>query len=505
MSRKNIFSKVCLSIALLTAISQTMAGDDYLSNDIMAPWEGGPAYYAKWSNGPSADPNFFPIAVWYQTPGSGYFYQKMGINYFIYLGLSANANESNLTYLLKYGMSGATSYSSVYANSVNSGVIKAWMHEKDEPDNAVSGTTIPVPTASIIADYKAMVAQDSTRPVLISLGQGVAADSWYGRGDRTYHPEDYIEYGKGADILTFDIYPMNVFPLSTDPTWKSVFKNAVAENIWYVAKGVDNLRLATDYKKPIWAWLECTNYTSNAACELTSVHTKAEAWMAIIHGARGIGFFCHILEPNVVQAGVLSDAVMKAEITALNAQIAANALILNTQTVSNAATVTTSNAAIPVDIMAKRSDGFTYIYAVSMRPGTPVATFTLRDFTGESTVEVVGENRTITATNGVFQDVFTNYGVHIYKVATPIESSIVQATEDDDSGITICRSVNVGEVTFLSKERVDRIDVYNAMGQLIKSKQCNNFQGSIQLSGNTYNVLFFRAVMNKKSVVIKLI
>ena len=36
--------------------------------DTFIPWEGGPAYYAKWSNGPSTSPDFFPICVWAQSP-----------------------------------------------------------------------------------------------------------------------------------------------------------------------------------------------------------------------------------------------------------------------------------------------------------------------------------------------------------------------------------------------------------------------------------------------------
>ena len=68
-----------------------------------------------------------------------------------------------------------------------------------------------MPPQVIIDGYKAMVAADATRPVYLNLGQGVAADTWYGRGNRTNHPEDYPLDSQGADILSFDTYPMNVF------------------------------------------------------------------------------------------------------------------------------------------------------------------------------------------------------------------------------------------------------------------------------------------------------
>jgi hypothetical protein len=69
--------------------------------------------------------------------------------------------------------------------------------------------------------------------------------------------------------------------------------------------------------------------------------------------------------------------------------------------------------------MVKRADGTTYVFAVDMRPGPTTATFTLRAFSGAGTVEVIGENRSLPATDGAFQDDFTGYGVHIYRIANP--------------------------------------------------------------------------------------
>ena len=43
------------------------------SEDEYLPWEGGPAYYAKWANGPRSDPDSFPIAVWLQSPNNASF------------------------------------------------------------------------------------------------------------------------------------------------------------------------------------------------------------------------------------------------------------------------------------------------------------------------------------------------------------------------------------------------------------------------------------------------
>jgi hypothetical protein len=61
----------------------------------------------------------------------------------------------------------------------------------------------------------------------------------------------------------------------------------------------------------------------------------------------------------------------------------------------------------------KRASGYTYIFAVAMRPGNTNATFILRGFTGNPAVEVVGESRNLSSTTGVFQDSFTSHGIHI--------------------------------------------------------------------------------------------
>jgi hypothetical protein len=420
MKKVNLLQLIVLIIALSFVFSaNTNKKTVYLSGDIMTPWEGGPAYYAKWQNGPSSDPNFFPIAVWWQDVARAADYKRIGVNTYIYLGKTPSIPQ--LLSLSAESMSAVCVPSLEVSNATENGIVKMWMNPRDEQDNALKGTTVPVTPAEVIANYEIMKKQDPSRPVFLPLGQGVAIDSWYGRGDRTNHPEDYIEYAKGSDVLSFDVYPMNVrLAPAGEKKFRVDFTNELYQKIWYVAKGVDNLRKASDYKKPVWVWLECTNYSGDSACQLTPNHTKAEAWMAIIHGARGIGYFCHVFKPKFNQAALLADTAMSKMVASINAQVMAHAPVLNSQSVANAATISSSNQAVPVDIMAKRHEDSTYIYAVAMRPGVTKATFKLRDFVGKSIVEVVGEHRNVVSVNGVFKDSFANYGVHIYKVKTQL-------------------------------------------------------------------------------------
>jgi hypothetical protein len=399
--------------------ADTDGDTDYLPGDEMEPWEGGPDYYAPWANGPSTDPSFFPIAVWLQEPSAATAaqYHDIGVN--MHVGLWEGPTEAQLAAAAALPTTAIAAQNEIGLTSANAGVIKAWL-QIDEPDNAQNGTEDPMPTADVVSAYEEMVAADATRPVYLNLGQGVAADEWYGRGNRTGHPEDYPEYAAGGDILSFDIYPMNVFPVdASSPDWMLAFHDAVAQNIWYVATGVDRLREWVNHEKPVWMWIETTNFNGDDGYALTPELTKSEVWMAIIHGARGIGYFCHVFSPSFIEAGLLADAEMTEGVHAVNDQIAELAPVLNTQSVANGVTTISGNSEIPVDTMVKREGGDTYLFAVSMRPGTTTAAFTLRDFTGSTTINVIGESRTLTSIDGVFSDDFSDYAVHIYRIATP--------------------------------------------------------------------------------------
>lgn len=471
----------------------TSSDNQYLQGDIMEPWCGGNAYYSKWSKGLPTSSSFFPITVFYQQTTVAAQYKAVGVNCYNYLGPGTTVSTTSFDNLSAAGVFALNPYSDLYRDFAGNAIIKAWYIDHDEPDNQYGSAVTPV--ESIMSEYKLMVDKDPTRPVMIGLGQGAAVNSWYGRGDRTNKPRDYRKYSKWADMVSFDCYPMNENRLfdAGGLDYKIRFNTEIANSIWYIANGIDNLREATDYSKPVWVWLECTNMHSLAQFDLQPYHIKAEAWMALIHGANGIGYFCHDLQPNLVQGGVLQ-AKYSSYLQAIsdnNAIIAANAPILNTQTVSNAASVSTNSADNPVDIMVKRDAGFTYIYAVSMRPGTPTATFTLRNFNVSSIVEVVNENRTLVASNGVFQDTFSDYGVHIYK--TPTLGITTSEKMISTPNFEIFRIKNNNSIGFTCTELIQSITLYDTSGKCIDTKLIDAYQGEIQISTSNGTALFLRA------------
>ncbi len=355
----------------------------------------------SWSKGPPTDPAFFPLAVWVQSPSNAPRYHDIGIN--LYVALWNGPTEEKLDALDAAGIKAICNQDLRFKDR---DTIIGWMHG-DEPDNAQSlgpdqGYGPPIPTSDIVESYQRHREADPDRPILLNLGQGVAWDGWHGRGVRTNHPEDYPEYVKGCDIASFDIYPA------------SHDREAVAGKLWYVPHGVDRLRTWTEDKKPVWCCIETTRI-SNLERKPTPAEVRSEVWMALIHGAKGIIYFCHQFEPQFIEAGFLADEEMTREVANINCRIKELAPMLNSPDIPGAATVTSSSDETPIDFAVKQSPTATYLLTASMRPGNATGSFTLTNGQ-DARVEVLDEDRTIEAPGGTWTDPFSDYQVHLYKI-----------------------------------------------------------------------------------------
>jgi len=350
---------------------------------------------------------FFPIGVWLQNPTNAAKYRAAGIN--TYVGLWQGPTARQLDELQANGLRVICFQNEVALQHPAASNIIAWMHN-DEPDNSTTrgarlGFGSPIPPRQILADYNALKKNDPTRPVFLNLGQGVAWDGWYGRGRRNNSPEDYPEYLKGCDIASFNIYPMNHGSVE------------VAGNLWLVADGVTRLRQWSHEAKPVWNCIETTRI-DNAGRKPTPHEVRAQVWMSLIHGSRGIIYFVHQFEPHFMEAALLTDPEMLAAVTVLNQEITRLAPALNSRTVSNAVTLEFSNPAAPIATLVKQTDNFTYLFAATMRPGTNTVNFKLKTSPTGKIVEVIGENRTIALHEGAFSDRFGPWDVHLYRVAS---------------------------------------------------------------------------------------
>ena len=346
-------------------------------------------------NGLSTNPDFFPIEVWLQNATkTAKKYAELGVNTFVgqWKGNSPEALEA----LKEAGEILITEQDSVGLTNPNNGVIKAWESEPNEPDNAQpngkGGYGPCVKPSTIVAEYHKIKEADPTRPVYIGFGRGVADTRWYGRGSCSGDTAMYREYAQGADIVAFDIYPVNQgYPLSI------------------IATGVDNLREWAG-SKPLNTVIETTPIEGGSGP--TPAQIRAETWLALIHGANGIQYFCDMFSPTFVEDGCLTIPKAVAQMKADDAQISSLASVLNSDTIVGGVTV---RSKLRVDTMEKAVGGQTYLFAEAVGTKEGKATFNLAGL-GNAKVTVIGENRTITMSHGVFKDRFVGYGVHLYEI-----------------------------------------------------------------------------------------
>lgn len=359
----------------------------------------GAAARENYPNGFPGNADFFPIGVWLQSPARAPAYKAIGVN--TYVNLWHGPTERQLADLAKYGIFAIASQNDVALHSPNRAIIKAWLHQ-DEPDNAqpigLGRYGNCVPAIEVVRRTHEIKARDPTRPVMLNFGQGVANKYWRGRGPCTNDHGYYSIAARDVDILSFDIYPVG----SKTPQVKGKLE--------YVARGVARLKSLAKSDQKVWAVIETTALDPGHA--VTPAQLRAEVWMAIIHGARGIVYFVHEFLPTFREDGIFRHADIVKEVAKENKLIESMAPILN---ISDLSGVVTVQSTTPIDTLVKRYKNKIYIFAVSMANKVSQPRFTLEGL-GATKALVVGEDRTLTITRSSFQDSFDGYGVHIYEV-----------------------------------------------------------------------------------------
>jgi Beta-galactosidase len=366
--------------------------------------------YRRWSNGPPADPGYFPIAVWMQNPGkNAQRYKDIGIN--LFLGLWDGPQEAQLAALKAAGLPTIANQNKVALTSPNSRLIKGYLLA-DEPDmnqadGSASGAGCILPSV-IQREAGSLREADPSRPIYLNLGKGAAIPKFGGRGPGCYQrtEADMYEYAKAADILSVDYYAI------TDP-----YEPPSNKGIWAYGRSIDRMRAFVHGAKPVWGFVETTAIWAESDAKPTPAEVRSVVWMSLIHGARGIEYFAHSFRGGLREEALLDDPAMVAMVKSLNQQITQLAPVLNTPSAAGAVHVTSANAAVPVDTMVKRSGGVTYLFAIGGRPGSATATFKLEGVSA-GTAEVLGEHRALPVRDGSFTDAFhSSYEVHLYRIA----------------------------------------------------------------------------------------
>jgi len=381
---------------------------------VAAPALAAPRKAPHWTHGPPDDPAFFPIGVWVQRPDFAEAYRKAGFNVFV--GLWHGPTEQQLQQLKRANMLTVCAQNDVGLAHRDDPTIIGWLQQPDEPDNAQGngqgGFSSFVPPQRMIAQYQKLRAADPTRPVFVNLGEGIANDEWIGHGP-SFSPDLYRQYVQCADVLMWDLYPV------ADLGKKGGgLHDDGQEYLSLIAKGIARLNQWAP-GKPVWDHVECT-HIHHAKAKATPEQVKAEAWMALVHGSRGLIYFVHEFQPKVNDHALLNDEPMLAAVTEINRQVRELAPVLNTPAeAAGATTVTTADPQLPIDLATHRYKRDTYVFAIGMRNAPTTGSFRVRGAGPGATAEVIGEDRTIRLTDGKFRDDFEPYGVHLYRIHTP--------------------------------------------------------------------------------------
>jgi hypothetical protein len=190
-----------------------------------------------------------------------------------------------------------------------------------------------------------------------------------------------------SDVVGFDLYPLQ--------EWCRPERMA---DVFYAQQELVNLAAP----RPTFQWIEAADMKCpGGATEITPATVKAESWLAIAGGARGLGFFPADFTPSVAvavkdvgrQVAKLGPSLMAPSIPADSD----NPLVkVGARVYANAVYVIAVNA------------GFTPLDATVRVPG--LAGRTLR---------VLDEGREVGSGDGSFKDSFAPLGVHVYVAAPP--------------------------------------------------------------------------------------
>lgn len=368
-------------------------------------WWGGASYYGKFAKAAASgwsSSSFFPIAVFFGKPSDAAALKAVGIN--TYMG--AEHDGSPISTITSTGMSVIAQSEWTAAEVGNDPRVVGW-HVSDECEMGSSGCTGSTETARL--------AQQKQLASALRLNDGRFLQSNFGNGvlGTYWAPTTMSQFVGSVDVTSVDKYaytsPAVDGVITQSWNWPSG-KNPKTSSAYGWLQ--DRMETFSGGATPNWVFVETAKpfLTEAGATTITPDQIEGAVWNAIIHGAAGIAYFQHNNNGvcgtySILQCG----AALTAKITAIDQQVQSLAPVINTQGYQ-------WNFGAGLDTSLKVSNGSAYIFAMT-DGSTGSKTFTLPAGVG-GTIEVVGENRTITPAKGTFTDTFDHeYTHHIYRVA----------------------------------------------------------------------------------------
>lgn len=198
----------------------------------------------------------------------------------------------------------------------------------------------------------------------------------------------YKGFFDAADVIGFDTYPVEVR-----------CSLAQIENVYRMQREL----VALTQGKPTFQWIEAGPMEHcRANQDPTPAVVRAETWLAIAGGARGIGSF-----PDWWQEDI------RAEVRLTNREILALAPAL----LAPVATTTWSTAN-PVRVGARKYNGATYIVAVNTSTSDAGVSFSVPGLGGRS-LRVFRDGRIVKPLGDLVADKLPGLGVAVYVVPPP--------------------------------------------------------------------------------------
>jgi hypothetical protein len=320
---------------------------------------------------------FFPVMLLDQcTADEAASAQALGIN------LIVNENCPGKTSSEQLATVGAKSLVMLPAGDRNVGgsTLVGWAYP-DEPEN--NGWT---PDGLAAATAFPRGAADGELSVM-TTGAGFLQPG----GTPTTPPADtYRRFARLADVAGFDLYPLG----HCNPDVGAVYD---AQRAFERLVG----------PMPTFQWIE-TGPIRPGYCggfEMTPAQLNAEVWLAIVAGARGIGYFTHTWTPDHRAFDVP---------TPIAAQMAKTDQLLATLTPGlTGNTVPSSVNTTSVRVLARRTEKATYVVVVNASTSSIRMKFKVPALQ-PGNLRVVGENRTVSVSQGQVDDGLGPLAVHVY-------------------------------------------------------------------------------------------
>jgi hypothetical protein len=366
-------------------------------------------------------PDFFPIGVFGQPKSSFAKWKNRGVNTMFQYEPEMSGGVPRVT--MEEWSAAARAQGLYYmrhpsanpADDLQDKNLIAWT-QNDEPDLPNHEAIAQV----IIDRYQNYKAIGPSKPVWVNFA-----------GNRVTNNNDYSQWVKGGDWISADWYPFNA-----DPGRYS---------IKLIGQQLDVLRAASGgVNRKYFAIIEASNqHLKNGPTvfsrEPTPDEFRGSVWEAIVHGASGIGYF-----PQRVDGTFMYDnasAAIATEMTTQNNRLTTKDARTNVSIggilnlAFNPPGKGFSSPADP-DLEATWRTAPTGDYFFVLNQSAALAgnnglvsfnltgvnpTYSLLEVVGES---VNGFQRVVPISNGVVQDTFGAYGVHVYRAAPGIVAGV---------------------------------------------------------------------------------